>query len=174
MAKQALAEFDVCDESIQPVLKSQAGHLAEIARVAGQESGVVREDAAGDLQIHRADAHVFASKAHEQVGGRSIPRQHGPRGEEINAALQPLVGKNLPMRIVRRWISASHPRSCSSTVTIVVARSCPDAAIGSSNPSPTSEGRLSAETWSVSRTNNFSFVSLLFAVLASEPFSFLR
>ena len=46
----------------------------------------------------------------------------------------------------RRWISASQPRSCSSTVTTVVAASCLDAPMRSSNSRPTSEGRLNAET----------------------------
>ncbi len=35
--------------SIQPVLDSQAGHLGEVGRVAGQERGVVRESDAGDF-----------------------------------------------------------------------------------------------------------------------------
>src|SRR5204863_5237813 len=79
--------------------ESQAGDLREVARVARQERRAVREGDARDFQIHRADAHAFSSKAPEQVGGGNIPRKHVPCAEKINAALEPFISKNLPMRI---------------------------------------------------------------------------
>ena len=85
--------------SIQPILESQAGDLREVARIASQERYIVGQGNAGDFQIHRTDADAFASKAHEQVGGSSVPREHGPRGEKINAALEPLISKNLLVRV---------------------------------------------------------------------------
>src|SRR3989442_7316791 len=75
---------------------------------------------------------------------------------------------------VSRWISASQPRSCSSTVTMVVTASSPDVRMCSNSFRLAVEGWLSAETWSVSRTSNLFIVGLLLAILPSEPFRLAR
>ena len=43
-------------QAIQPILDSQARHLAEVLRVPGQDCDIVSESDAGDFQIHRTDA----------------------------------------------------------------------------------------------------------------------
>src|SRR5438874_5497917 len=71
-------------------------------------------------------------------------------------------------------MSASQPRTCSSTVTTVTARS--DSADGSlaRRRTPAAEPLSHSEKWSVSRTSNFFVVGLLLPILASEPHGLLK
>ncbi len=62
--------------SFQPVLGSQAWHLREVGRVAGEERGVVRQSDAGDFQIHRADARTLMAQLEEKLRGVGIPREY--------------------------------------------------------------------------------------------------
>jgi len=51
--------------SIQPILDSQAGHLGEVGRVAGQERSIVRQSDAGDFPIQVADAQALVPELDE-------------------------------------------------------------------------------------------------------------
>src|SRR5436190_683311 len=85
--------------SVKPVLESQAGHVGKVGPIPREQDGITREDDAGDFQIHRADAHAFTTILHEQISRTGVPREHGPGAEEMNPALQPLIGRNLAMRV---------------------------------------------------------------------------
>jgi hypothetical protein len=90
----------VSEASFQPVLECQARHFDKVARVTSKKSRAVGQDNAGDFQIHSADAHAVLAGPHKQVGSRCIPREHRPGREEINAPPQPIISRNLAVRIV--------------------------------------------------------------------------
>ena len=88
--------------SLQPILDSQAGHLGEVLRVPGQDSGVVGESDAGDFQVQGPDAQSLAPELEEQVCRIGIPRENDPVGKEINLPLEFGVGADLT-----RWITVT-------------------------------------------------------------------
>lgn len=59
----------------------------------------MRRGNAGDFQVHRTYAHAFSSKAYEQISRCTVPGEHMPGGEELDATLQPRISSDLPMRI---------------------------------------------------------------------------
>ena len=76
---------------IQPVLKSQPGHLPEILRVAGEQQGIVLQGNAGDAEIMRRRAQPLRAQPTQSARSISIPRKHHPFGEELHALLKPLI-----------------------------------------------------------------------------------
>src|SRR5204863_2505496 len=96
-----------------PILELKARHFREISFVTRQERRAIGENNAGDFQIHRPNAHTFATKSDEQISRIGIPRKHRRGQEESDAALQKIVKKDLRCGSASRWICASEPRNCS-------------------------------------------------------------
>src|SRR4051812_33486448 len=71
--------------SIQPVLNAQFRHLLEVAHVAREERGVMREGDARNPEIHGADATADGAKPLESFRAFAGPRQDGPAFKKTKA-----------------------------------------------------------------------------------------
>jgi hypothetical protein len=79
----------------------------------------VRDGDRRDLAVHRADSD--AVELVEEVGGGFVERQESQPAEESEEISQLRVGLTCRIAFRSFAIDASHPRICSSAVTIVVA-----------------------------------------------------
>lgn len=57
------------------------------------------EGDAGDLQIHRTDAHTLTAEVQKQFGSVGIPWKYQPVGEDFDLPLEFGVGGDLAMRV---------------------------------------------------------------------------
>ncbi len=140
--------------------------MGEVPLVAGEQDGIVRQDEAGDFQIHRADADALTAETGEQVSGVIVPRAPDPFGKRFDLPPQFGVGSDLAVEIAVPTTSASQPRLCSSTVMMVRSVSFRAACSRGARRWPAARLRSNSEKWSGSRTSNLFYVSLLFAILA--------
>lgn len=73
--------------------------MGEIARVAAEKCGIVRERDAGNFQIHRANPDALTTEVQKEFGGISIPGEDEPVGEDFHLPLKFGICGNLTMRI---------------------------------------------------------------------------
>lgn len=65
---------------IQPILKSEAWHLREVALVSREQGGIVRQSNGCDFEILGSNTRAIFEQAFKNKGGFLIPWQDGPLG----------------------------------------------------------------------------------------------
>ncbi len=83
----------------QPIFHTQFRHMLEVHRVSRKQRGAMSQCDAGDFQVHCTDTQALGPQLNVHIRCSPIPRQDEARSKECDSTLEPLVQRDLPMRV---------------------------------------------------------------------------